>query len=119
GLARPPARGAGPARVPGPGLPRDRGGRRLFVRRRQDEPLAGPAAASGGVEGAPVMKCDEIRESIAEYHDRELAPDRAERVREHLAGCASCAGELRELEGLETALRGAPARADDVRWDAY
>jgi len=65
------------------------------------------------------MKCDEIRESIAEYHDRELDPQRAERVREHLAGCASCSGELRELEGLETALRGAPIRADDIRWDAY
>jgi anti-sigma factor RsiW len=65
------------------------------------------------------MKCDEIRESIAEYHDRELDPERAERVRAHLAGCASCAGELQELEGLETALRGAPLRADEVRWDAY
>ncbi|HTF56310.1 MAG TPA: zf-HC2 domain-containing protein [Planctomycetota bacterium] len=65
------------------------------------------------------MKCDEIRESIAEYHDRELDAERAERVRAHLAGCPACAGELRDLEGLETALRAVPVRADDVRWDGY
>jgi len=65
------------------------------------------------------MTCDEIRGLIEEYHDRELEPARAEAVRSHVAGCAACAQGLRSLELLDTALRAAPAPADDVRWDRY
>jgi hypothetical protein len=65
------------------------------------------------------MTCEEIRKSLDEYHDRELDPARAEIVRSHVAGCASCSAELRGLESLDRALRATPARPDPVAWDAY
>lgn len=65
------------------------------------------------------MKCDEIRESLGEYADRELSPPMLDRVREHLADCKSCAAELQALERLEETLRSVPAGGDEVRWDGY
>ncbi|HZN61266.1 MAG TPA: zf-HC2 domain-containing protein [Planctomycetota bacterium] len=65
------------------------------------------------------MTCDDIRVLLDEYHDRELTPERAEPVRSHLAGCASCSAELQSLEALDRTLRSAPARTDEVRWDRY
>ncbi|HEU4338628.1 MAG TPA: zf-HC2 domain-containing protein [Planctomycetota bacterium] len=65
------------------------------------------------------MTCEEARPLLGEYHDRELAPERADAVRTHLASCEGCAAELKALEGLDRTLRSAPARGEDVRWDRY
>ena len=65
------------------------------------------------------MTCDEIRGLLDEYHDRELEAGRAEAVRAHVGGCAACSAELKALESLDRALRSAPARTDDVKWDHY
>jgi len=65
------------------------------------------------------MTCDEARPLLEEYHDRELAPERADFVRIHIAACETCSAELRALEALDRSLRAAPARGEDVRWDRY
>jgi hypothetical protein len=65
------------------------------------------------------MTCDETRPLLEEYHDRELAPARAEEVRTHVAGCGPCAAELASLEKLDRTLRAAPAKSDPVAWDRY
>lgn len=65
------------------------------------------------------MTCDEARPLLDEYHDRELAPERADAVRTHLAACKACSAEVKALESLDRALRTAPARGEDVRWDRY
>ncbi len=51
--------------------------------------------------------CEHIR-SISAYHDGELPPDDARRLEAHLAQCAACAQELKELRGLSRALKNAP-----------
>ena len=65
------------------------------------------------------MNCDEARPLLEEYHDRELAPERADAVRTHLAVCETCSAELKALESLDRTLRSAPAHGEDVRWDRY
>ena len=46
------------------------------------------------------MSCSDVREEGVALLDGELAPERAQAVREHLEGCAECAREQRELEQL-------------------
>ena len=58
------------------------------------------------------MNCRTICEHLSAYLDDELAPELAERVREHLASCATCRTELdslRELTGVLHALPHEPA----------
>jgi anti-sigma factor RsiW len=58
------------------------------------------------------MTCDETREALVAFLDAELAPELHQRVREHLAGCAACAHEARELSAtLELVARCDPAVA--------
>jgi hypothetical protein len=65
------------------------------------------------------MTCDDIRNALGEYHDRELDSAKADVVRSHLASCSACSAELRSLESLDRALRASPARPASVSWDAY
>lgn len=39
--------------------------------------------------------CEEVFRRLDDYVDRELSPDEIDRVEEHLATCAECAGEAR------------------------
>ena len=48
------------------------------------------------------MNCAEASAGLGAWHDGELAPDAASALREHVAACATCRGELAAL----TALRG-------------
>jgi anti-sigma factor RsiW len=47
--------------------------------------------------------CKHIR-LVSIYHDGELSPEHARRLEAHMAQCAVCARELRELRGLSRAL---------------
>jgi hypothetical protein len=46
------------------------------------------------------MKCREIQELLPGYSAEALSRQRMRRVREHLEGCAACAGELARLGGV-------------------
>ena len=45
---------------------------------------------------------------VGAYHDGELPPEAARRLEAHLAQCAVCAQELRELRSLSRVLKDAP-----------
>ena len=49
--------------------------------------------------------CDETRELLGAWLDRELDPAKAEAVRAHIAGCAACAEECRQLEKLQVVMK--------------
>ncbi|HXV13047.1 MAG TPA: zf-HC2 domain-containing protein, partial [Candidatus Krumholzibacteria bacterium] len=46
------------------------------------------------------MKCAEVEKLLDDFVDGNLAPDRAQAVREHTASCLECAAELVALEAL-------------------
>ena len=52
--------------------------------------------------------CDEVCEILEPYLDGDLPRDEAERVRAHVAACASCAGELALAEDVQRELRALP-----------
>jgi anti-sigma factor RsiW len=51
------------------------------------------------------MRCDECRETIGAYVDRELMPEETDAVDEHLATCAACRAEVDTTLGLSRRLR--------------
>jgi anti-sigma factor RsiW len=76
-----------------------------------------------------MVTCDFVA-SLAAYYDGRLSGEQLDRVREHIASCASCTHELRALSELSRTLAATPiptASADFVqrlqstaaaRWDA-
>ncbi len=59
------------------------------------------------------------REELMAYHQRELSPERADGLREHLAQCETCAAELLhiiEFFALQDEAPETPALVDEVRW---
>lgn len=57
------------------------------------------------------MDCSEFEASIAAYHDGEIPDGLATRYRLHVESCGRCAEQLRELQGLDAALRSWPLPA--------
>ena len=55
--------------------------------------------------------CDDIREFLGAWLDGELNPSEAETVRSHVAGCADCAEERRQLEKLQVAMKSVVSTA--------
>ena len=64
------------------------------------------------------MSCDQIRERLSAYQDRELPSEEQAQVERHLATCASCARELAALAGLgrdlAVALEPGPPSHDEL-----
>jgi hypothetical protein len=60
-----------------------------------------------------MLKCDNVKELLWAYCDGSLEGEAREQVRQHLCGCAACAGEHRKmsatLRGLESLERIEPA----------
>ncbi|MDP2982206.1 MAG: zf-HC2 domain-containing protein [Candidatus Latescibacter sp.] len=59
------------------------------------------------------MKCNRVMDLLPFFDDGSLAPQIAEDVKRHLAGCADCRRELREMTGVvrlvrETIIEQAP-----------
>ncbi len=54
------------------------------------------------------MRCGDARPDLSALLDDELAPDRADALREHVAGCAPCTRYDRDIHALRTRLRIAP-----------
>jgi len=52
---------------------------------------------------------------VGAYHDGELPPEAARRLEAHLAQCALCAQELRELRSLSRALSATPLPAPPAK----
>ncbi|MFB3882096.1 MAG: anti-sigma factor [Armatimonadota bacterium] len=50
------------------------------------------------------MKCANVRLSLEEYFEGLTAGRRAAAIAEHVAGCAACAAELRQIERVAAAL---------------
>jgi anti-sigma factor RsiW len=61
--------------------------------------------------------CAEIRESLSASMDGELPTDKTEAVRLHVANCAACAEEQRQLERLDAALKSVLVPAESVGFD--
>ena len=61
---------------------------------------------------------DAIRPLLGAYADKELGPDQARRVQQHLETCADCRRELDQIEGLGKLVKSAqrPRLVDDY-WD--
>jgi anti-sigma factor (TIGR02949 family) len=65
------------------------------------------------------MRCTDCREALNAYLDKQLPPERAEQVRDHLAGCAECRREYAALEAVSHSLKeglvqyAAPAHLED------
>jgi anti-sigma factor (TIGR02949 family) len=61
------------------------------------------------------MLCEEALDRIEPFLDGELTSDDAARLRDHLAGCRSCAGEMALAVKIQRELRAlAPARQGEV-----
>jgi len=56
--------------------------------------------------------CSEIRESIGPWLDGELPNPQADAVRAHLEACLECCEERRQLEKLNSVMKGAFELAD-------
>jgi len=66
------------------------------------------------------MTCDRVRPLLSDYHDDALAPAQRARVREHIAGCASCRAVLERYDHLYASIRGAAAPVPaGLRRDVY
>jgi anti-sigma factor RsiW len=64
------------------------------------------------------MTCEEIRDSLGAWLDRELEAPAAERVRTHLERCPACFAEKERLEFLDVALKRAlESRSAEVTFD--
>jgi len=50
------------------------------------------------------MNCEQINELLSAFIDGETSPEETAAVREHLAACSGCAGELRRLTVVWEAL---------------
>lgn len=55
------------------------------------------------------VPCDKIRAALFDYFGRELGPEQAWLVREHLRSCPDCTAEAARVERMLAALRDAPA----------
>src|SRR5207248_6230062 len=53
-------------------------------------------------------KCEEVGALLSEYTDNRLSTHKAWVVEKHLAGCASCAEEARQMRATVDLLRSAP-----------
>jgi predicted anti-sigma-YlaC factor YlaD len=53
-----------------------------------------------------MKNCNTVRESLGAWLDGELDRSESEEIRGHLEGCPTCRQERRQLEKLESALRG-------------
>lgn len=51
------------------------------------------------------ISCENVRELLDRYYDRELYGSESEAVRLHLKNCANCSNELRKLERIGHMLR--------------
>jgi anti-sigma factor RsiW len=51
---------------------------------------------------------DKVRSSLSAYKDGELEEGLRERIFRHLRSCDACRGELRNLEQIDTLVRGLP-----------
>jgi anti-sigma factor RsiW len=60
------------------------------------------------------MTCDECREHLSAFLDRELDPYRQREVEAHLAGCPQCRVDLAALERISLALQDAPSPSEDL-----
>lgn len=54
------------------------------------------------------MECDKVRQLLGAYVDNELPPEDANRVKEHLKGCAECAREAAELSKVKQLVQSLP-----------
>jgi anti-sigma factor RsiW len=54
------------------------------------------------------VSCHDVERDLDPYVDRELEPDRAAAVHDHLAGCAGCRRRVAEREALGRLVRSAP-----------
>jgi len=54
------------------------------------------------------MKCRDIQEKLSAYIDEELNPDQLRDIKQHLLHCQKCRSELKGLQNVDTALKGAP-----------
>jgi len=61
------------------------------------------------------MSCQEIREQLNDYVDGELATDVEHRVEEHLAACAGCREDVRQLRSLLEAAGSLAAEIEPER----
>jgi anti-sigma factor RsiW len=54
------------------------------------------------------VNCAVVDQDLDAYLDRELAPDAAQAIQEHLASCASCRARIAERQALGRLVRSAP-----------
>ena len=64
------------------------------------------------------MRCEDARERLSAFVDGELPADEAEKMRAHLAACASCRAEEAELRRLSGAIARhlAPPAVNEEEW---
>jgi anti-sigma factor RsiW len=60
------------------------------------------------------MTCDECREHLSAFLDRELDPYHHREVEAHLAGCPACQADLAGLERISRRLQDAPSPAEEL-----
>ena len=62
------------------------------------------------------MKCKEIQEKLSTCIDKELNPDQLKDIKQHLLHCKKCRSELKGLQNVDTALKGAPLYSVPARF---
>lgn len=62
------------------------------------------------------MSCEK-QNAVLDFHEGELAPDEAARVREHLQSCPACRALLADLRRTAAALRGLEPERSQLRPD--
>jgi putative zinc finger protein len=92
-----------------------------MLRRDGDEPASlREKEIAGQIESIFMKSCDETRPAIGAWLDGELSLSEAEAVREHVAGCAVCAEERRQLEKLQAVMTSVFAtEADQIAFEPF
>jgi anti-sigma factor RsiW len=67
-----------------------------------------------------MIHCENVKESLGAWLDGELDPTDAGSIRSHLDECASCSRELKQLDRLQSALKGAlMTRASEIAFEPF
>jgi hypothetical protein len=62
-------------------------------------------------ENVQSQQCESVRELLSPYIDRQVSLDERQQVETHLAGCATCQGELDQIRAVVTGLKAMPQMA--------
>ena len=72
------------------------------------------AAAEVGARAGAIVKCQQVREQLADYSAGFMDAELRQRLQRHLAACRSCRAHLAQLRELDSLVSGERLAADEA-----